>query len=74
MLNLLPLKRVSLSDPGPVDRSTWPFSLAPVQTLLDDGFELSSLTLIAGENGAGKSVLLESIAEAYGFPLDGGSR
>ena len=34
----------------------------------------SNITFLAGENGTGKSTLLESIAVAYGFNPEGGSR
>lgn len=34
----------------------------------------SSITFFVGENGTGKSTLLESIAVAYGFNAEGGSR
>ena len=34
----------------------------------------SPITLLAGENGTGKSTLLEAIAVAYGFNAEGGSQ
>lgn len=35
---------------------------------------LSPITFLAGENGTGKSTLLEAIAVAYGFNPEGGTR
>lgn len=64
MLNLLPLKRVSGVLPDDVDLGSWSFSVPSVRALLTDGLEPTALTIITGENGAGKSVLIESIAEA----------
>ena len=34
----------------------------------------SNITFFVGENGTGKSTLLEAIAVAYGFNAEGGSR
>ena len=53
--------------------SGWPFSMAPVAQLLRDGLELSELTILVGENGAGKSTIIEAIAIAYGLSAEGGS-
>jgi len=47
-----------------------------VRSLYEDGgIELKSpVTFFAGENGTGKSTLLEAIAAAYGFNPEGGTR
>lgn len=50
----------------------YPFSLAPVQAL--DGLELSAVTYFIGENGSGKSTILEAIAVLMGFNPEGGTR
>jgi predicted ATPase len=64
------LKRISL----PADKGCgYPYDLP----LFKGGFELqftSPVTIIAGENGTGKSTLVESIAAHCGFYLSGGSR
>lgn len=52
----------------------WPFTLAPVAQLLRDGLELSELTILVGENGVGKSTVIEAVAMAYGLSPEGGSR
>ena len=72
MLSSLPLRRVSGFDSFP-HQDRWPFTVASIRTVLNQGINFSPLTLIIGENGTGKSVLLESIAEAFGFPLEGGT-
>lgn len=68
----LPLRRVVEANSRPLDRETWPGTLAPVRALLD-GLDLGAATVIVGENGAGKSTLVEGIAGAWGFPVEGGS-
>ena len=37
-------------------------------------FFSSNVTFLVGENGTGKSTLLEAIAVAYGFNAEGGSK
>jgi predicted ATPase len=51
----------------------WPFTLGPVAQLLDEGLELGELTILVGENGVGKSTIVEAIAMAYGLSAEGGS-
>lgn len=57
----------------PMDRTVWPATLAPVTQLLDEGIELGSVTVIVGDNGVGKSTLVEAIAMAFGLNPEGGS-
>jgi predicted ATPase len=63
--------------PGPdlqVDESVWPASVPAVAQLLREGLELpAGLTVLVGENGSGKSTVVESLAEAYGLNPQGGS-
>jgi len=47
--------------------------MAPVARLLEEGLELSELTILVGENGVGKSTIVEAIAMAYGLHPEGGS-
>lgn len=73
---LLPpfLKRVSLRDDRPRDPKTHPFDLPLFR---DPGFELAftrPVTVIVGENGVGKSTLLEAIAGQCGFSMQSGTR
>lgn len=47
----------------------------PAMRALDKGLALHSpVTILAGENGTGKSTLLEAIAVNYGFNPEGGTR
>lgn len=66
------LKRVWIDPAAEVDRSQYPFNLPLFR---DSGFELrfdEAVTIIVGENGTGKSTLLEGIAVLAGFPEMGG--
>ena len=67
------LRRVWLEPSRIADRATYPFCLP----FLQDEFELSfdrSITIIAGENGTGKSTLLEGIAVLAGYDEAGGGK
>ena len=67
------LKRIWLEPSRITDREAYPFCLP----LLRDDFELSferSITIIVGENGTGKSTLLEGIAVLAGFDDAGGGK
>ncbi|MGH3069894.1 MAG: ATP-binding cassette domain-containing protein [Streptosporangiaceae bacterium] len=57
-----------------VDESAWPASIPAVAQLLREGLELpAGLTVLVGENGSGKSTVVESLAEASGLNPQGGS-
>jgi len=73
LIERLPIRRVSESADTPADRTVWPATLPPVQHLLDHGLDLGRLTILVGENGAGKSTIVEAIAMAYGLSREGGS-
>src|SRR5216683_3069640 len=67
------LRRIWLKPSVIADRAAYPFCLP----LLRDDFELSfdrSITIIVGENGTGKSTLLEGIAALAGFDEAGGGK
>ena len=66
--------------PGPdlrVDEirvSVWPASVPALAQVLRQGLELpAGLTVLVGENGSGKSTVVETLAEAYGLNPQGGS-
>lgn len=54
-------------------RDAWPASIPMIRSVLDDGLELTAVTVLVGENGVGKSTLLEGIADAYGIGSAGGT-
>ena len=57
-----------------VDESAWPASVPALAQVLRDGLELpAGLTVLAGEDGSGKSTVVETLAEAYGLNPQGGS-
>jgi predicted ATPase len=67
------LRRIWLDPSGITDRAAYPFCLP----FLHDDFELSfdrSITIIVGENGTGKSTLLEGIAVLAGYDEAGGGK
>jgi predicted ATPase len=67
------LRRIWLEPSRITNREAYPFCLP----LLRDDFELSfdrSITIIVGENGTGKSTLLEGIAVLAGFDEAGGGK
>jgi predicted ATPase len=54
-------------------RDRWPATLPPVAQLLAEGLDLGAMTILVGENGAGKSTIVEGIATAFGLNPEGGS-
>jgi len=67
------LKRIWLDQTRITDAQAYPFCLP----LLRDGFELEferPITIIVGENGTGKSTLLEGIAVLAGYDEAGGGK
>jgi len=67
------LERVILKRDCVPDFDEYPFSMPAVRSL--DHLDLHpAVTYVIGENGTGKSTLLEAIAVACGFNPEGGSR
>lgn len=67
------LKRIWLDQSRVADASAYPFCLP----FLSQGFELDfeqPVTIIVGENGTGKSTLLEGIAALAGYDEAGATR
>ncbi|GAB2698921.1 AAA family ATPase [Thalassiella azotivora] len=56
------------------DHGSWPFTVPAVAHLLRHGLDLpAGVTFLVGENGTGKSTVVEAVAEVLGIPPDGGS-
>jgi len=67
------LKKISLLKERITKPREYPFSIPAVASLKT--IEISSrVCFFVGENGTGKSTLLEAIAAHYGFGLEGGNR
>lgn len=68
-----PVRRVAAAE-GIRPSGTWPHTIPAVRQLLTDGLDLGpGVTFLVGENGTGKSTLVEAIAVAYGMSPEGGS-
>jgi predicted ATPase len=52
----------------------WPMTIPAVAQLAREGLELApGVTFLVGENGSGKSTIVEAVATAYGLSPEGGS-
>ena len=59
----------------PIAPDSYLAALPAVKHLAGDGIQLAHpVTVFVGENGTGKSTLLEAIAVAYGFNAEGGTK
>lgn len=67
------LKKLTLLRERVADWQVYPFSVPPIHGFRELTFR-SRITFFAGENGTGKSTLLEAIAAHYGFGREGGNR
>jgi predicted ATPase len=67
------LKKIKLMRDRVEDWKSYPFSV-PAITSLEELVLRSRICFFAGENGTGKSTLLEAIAVHYGFGREGGTR
>ena len=57
-----------------VDPAAWPDSVPAVTQLLTEGLDLpAGVTFLVGANGAGKSTVVEAVAEVLGVHPEGGS-
>lgn len=56
------------------DADTWPANIPAVAAILESGLKLpAGVTFLVGENGTGKSTLVEAVAAAYGMGPEGGT-
>lgn len=67
------LKKIAMLRERVTDWQSYPFSVPVIKKLEELSFR-SKVCLFAGENGTGKSTLLEAIAAHYGFGREGGNR
>jgi len=73
MISRLYISEIILNRTDVISYSVYPFSLPVVKNL--GRLKLNSnVTFFVGENGTGKSTLLEAIAVNYGFNPEGGSK
>src|ERR1700691_400280 len=69
-----PVRAFRPHEGAAVDELVWPASVPAMAQLLREGLELpTGLTVLVGENGSGKSTVVECLAEAYGLNPQGGS-
>jgi len=68
-----PIRRISGQPDSTTTADSWPGSIPAVRQILDDGMDLGALTILVGDNGAGKSTITEAIAMAFGMSSEGGS-
>lgn len=58
----------------PLLPGAWPFTIPAVADVVRDGLDLApGVTFLVGENGSGKSTIVEGVAMAYGLSPEGGS-
>lgn len=76
-----PIRGIRVFADADIDDAAWPATVPAVASFLEqcragyDGFELQEgVTFLVGENGSGKSTIVEGIAEAFGLPAEGGTR
>ncbi len=69
-----PVVRVSRDPSRPLPPQEWPATIPAVAQLVRDGLDLPpGVTFLVGENGSGKSTIVEGVAMAYGLSPEGGS-
>lgn len=71
--NDLYIKKVTLIDTNNINWKSYPFNIIAIRDLVEFTFQ-KPVTIFVGENGMGKSTILEAIAIKYGFNPEGGSR
>lgn len=70
----LSVRRVEEHPLAPIARDSWPAEIPAVRHVLENGLDLHPITVIVGENGSGKSTIVEAIAEAFGLNPEGGTQ
>ena len=69
-----PVVRLDVDDPSSLPAREWPMTVPAVAQVVREGLALSSgVTFLVGENGSGKSTIVEAAASAYGLSPEGGT-
>ena len=68
-----PVRRMEARTGAEWEPRAWPWRIPAVTALLANGIDFGQATVLVGENGSGKSTILEALAEAYGLNPEGGS-
>jgi predicted ATPase len=69
-----PVVRVARASETELPPGQWPRTVPAVEQLLKEGLTLDKgVTFLVGENGSGKSTIVEGIAMAFGMSPEGGS-
>jgi predicted ATPase len=75
MFDQPPVVRVERADGEVLPRGEWPRTVPAVDQLLRDGLTLDQgVTFLVGENGSGKSTIVEAVAMLFGLSPEGGTR
>ena len=62
------------ADDAGLPQGEWPRTIPAVEQLLAEGLTLEKgVTFLVGENGSGKSTIVEAVAMAFGMSPEGGS-
>jgi predicted ATPase len=68
------VRRLAAGERAPTARTDWPATVPAVASLLDEGLDLAGgVTLLVGENGSGKSTIVEAVAATFGLSPEDGS-
>ncbi len=74
MTDRVPVLRIERRPDAAMTPDRWPDSVPAVAHLLERGLDVpAGVTFLVGENGAGKSTIVEAVAEALEIPVDGGT-
>ena len=66
--------RAVVGDPAATPAEPWVQQIPAVAQLLDEGLQLpAGVTLLVGENGTGKSTIVQALAMAFGLSPEGGT-